>query len=268
MSLPLLADPTAWAGRSYATPLSLDLATLQTTIVSTLVTTFAGTPIGAFGFPQQPDDSWWGLGNIGYVLVAYKRAEYGEPLATSAMLQERRADFEIKVIARQVAWADFTSSGVFQALLQVVKSSLTGLSIPGWRNAYFTSEEFAEQDPQGRIWDYSMRYRVVTMELKQEPSLALATLKEILYLERGGLTTTPAEATAYTFDTDGTISLPNGNVFDVIVSNVTTGAPYVLATDYSIETAVGVITALSGGQLGPNVTVNIAYSYGEIVTCD
>jgi Gp37 protein len=264
--LPVLADPTAWGGRVYDPPLSLDLATLQDSLVEQLRGTFDGTNIEVHGFPDQPDNTWWNSDAIGYLLVAYDKTEYSAPLATSSMVQERRVDFEVLIIARQISWADFNASGVFKALNAVIKSSLTGFRAPGWRNGYFSGENFREKDPRGRVWVYSMRFRAVTMEIKQEPTLALANLKEVLFREVAGVTATPVPAAPFIFDETGTIQLPLVNISAVRVTSANGATTYVLGADYAVQSQPGQVSVIAGGALAPGVPVNVAYSYSDVVT--
>lgn len=272
MDVPFLTDPNAIAGRTFSPANSLDLATLQTAITNQLKSSFAGTPIAVHAFPNQPPDEWWeNQAAIGFVLVAYNRAKYSPPQATSSMVQERTADFEIKLIARQVAWGDFTSKGFFQAMLAVVQASLTGFRAPGWRNAYFTEEGFSSQDPQGAIWVYSMSYRVITFLIKQpnpQVEAALALLKEVQYIEDGGLTPVPAAPAVYAFNESGILQLPAQNVTAVTVTNLPTGTPYVEGTDFSVQQAQGTLTALAGGSISAGESVRVAYSAGDVVTAN
>jgi Gp37 protein len=263
-TLPTLIDPTAWSGRTYSPELPLDLATAQTAIVGQLQTPFAATPIQVFGYPDLPDDGWWSQTQApGYVLVAYDSTEFGPPIATSSMVQERRIDFEVLIIARQIAWGDFGPTGVMQALIKVIKAQLTGFRIPGFRNGYFTGERFREKDPQGRIWVYAMRWRTITMEVKMETKYALAALQALIYNETGGLTTVPVAIKPYVF-VNGVIQLPNTNVSAVSVTSIANNAPYVLGTDYSLQAAQGTIAALAGGALANGGTVNVTYSYSDV----
>jgi Gp37 protein len=267
--LPLYEDPTAWGGRTFNPPIQLDIATIQTAIVDQLSSAFEGTPIGVFGFPNLPPTDWWKRKNaIGYFLVAYKRTDYGKPLSTASMVQERTLEFEIHTIARQIAWGDFTPFGVFQAMLQVGKGALTGFRVPGCHNGYFVSEEFLQQDPQGRIWDYAFKYRVITMEVKKpnEGAAALGILKKIQYLETGGLTPVPVAAALYTFGSNGVLQLPSQNVSAVTVINLPTKQPYVLDTDYTVQMAQGTLTLVTGGAIQPGETVSVSYSAADVVT--
>lgn len=268
-NLPLLQDPTAYGGRTFTPAVSLDIASLQGAVVGQLSQSFAGTPVGVFGYPDVPTDDWWDeTGAIGYLLVAYVGAQYSEPKSTDSMVQERRADFKIIVIARQISWADFSAAGVFQALLQVAKGSLTGFRPPGWRNCYLTSEGFDEQDPQGGIWLYSLKYRAITFEIKQpQPQVdaALALLKQITFIETSGDSAVPIAAAQFTFGPEGVLQLPAENVTDVTVTDLPTARLYVAGVDYTVQQAQGTLTVVQGGGISAGETVSVSYSTGDVV---
>ncbi|MDE2100860.1 MAG: hypothetical protein KGL39_26675 [Patescibacteria group bacterium] len=267
LKVPFIVDPTNWGGQTYSPPLGIDIATLQNAIVVQLQSGFVDTPIQVFGYPDLPKDSWWNQkGRIGYVLVSYDSTEYSKPLATSAMFQEQYVNMDVLIMARQISWADFTSSGVYQAMRQIIKLSLTGFRVPGFRNLYFTGEHFRERDPQGRLWVYAMRLRCVTLELKNIPDVSslLGKARQIIFMETGGQTPTVVPASAYTF-VESIIQLPQINLSNVIVTNQSTGAAYIEGTDFTVQPAQGTITALSGGALSNGGTVNVAYTYSEVV---
>lgn len=261
-------DPAAWGGKKYATPIPLDVATLQGYLVQQLASTFTGSPVDVFGYPDLPDNSWWRGTSLGYILVAYDKTDFSAPMSTSAMVQERRVEFEVNVLARQIKWADMGPQGVFQSLLAVIRSALTGLSMPGFRNGYFVSESFREKSPEGKIWVYSMRFRAITFEIKTEPKVALAAFKRAVFLETGGISAIAVPATDYVFDFGGVIKLPQINISKVVVSaGAGIGARiYVEDIDYSVQIAAGTITALAGGALAPGIAVLVGYAYSDVVS--
>ncbi len=267
--LPLLQDPTAYAGRTFTPAISLDIASLQTAIVGQLAQSFAGTSIAVLGYPEKPIDDWWDEGgSIGYLLVAYTGSQYSTPKSTDSMVQERTADFKVIVVARQIAWADFSSAGVFQAILQVAKGALTGFRPPGWRNCYLTGEGFDEQDPEGGIWLYTLKFRAITMEIKQpQPQVdaALALLKQITFIETSGDSAVPVGVSQFTFDETGLLQLPVQNVTNVIVTDLPTGREYIAGVDYTVQQAQGTLSIVQGGAISAGESVNVSYSAGDVV---
>ena len=76
--------------------------------------------------------------------------------------------------------------------------------------------------------------------------------------ETGGLTAVTVGPAAYTFDVSGQITLPNGNVSSVVVSNPIGGAGYTQGVDYHLEAVSGVSTQATGGGSPAGATVNVA----------
>ena len=83
-------------------------------------------------------------------------------------------------------------------------------------------------------------------------------------LEEGRRDLDHGRRSAYTFDSNNEIQLPQGNVFAVSITGPG-GVVLIPGTDYSIDRADGIVTALPGGAIADGETVQIAYSYAEEV---
>jgi hypothetical protein len=83
-------------------------------------------------------------------------------------------------------------------------------------------------------------------------------------LEEGGQTSVTVGSVAYTFNSSLQVQLPQGNVFAVSIVGPG-GAALIQGTDYSVDRASGVVTALAGGAISAGETVQIAYTYAEEV---
>lgn len=179
--LPVVIDPTAWAGRTYTPPNSLTIDTIQNAIASAMTAAFvsARLAIPVYVWPNYDLDTWWESDAIAFVLISYKSTGYSKPLDTSAMLQERTLRFRMHVEARTAAWP-LTGAGSVYALIDAIEAYLTGQQYPGCRKSYFTDEEFSEQDPQGRVWLYDMTYNVITMRVLQPTVYGLVNLAQIV----------------------------------------------------------------------------------------
>jgi hypothetical protein len=188
-SLPVVIDPTAWAGRTESASLTVD--TIQNQIAAQLTSFFAALSpvlsIPIYVFPNFDLDTWWAdLTKIAFVLISYSNTTFSKPLATSSMVQERTLQFKVHVEARQTAWA-LSGAGSVYALIDAIEAALEGFQPQGCRNAYFTEERFNEQDSQGRVWLYDMTLNVVTLRPKLLPQYALANLiKEIVNVQPSG----------------------------------------------------------------------------------
>lgn len=267
-SFPVWLDPTAWAGRAYDPALAQDVGSIQAAIAAQLSGYFtgAGLNIPVYVFPDFDLDTWWQSSAIAFVLLSYHGTRFGKPMATDAMVQERVISFDVHVEARQTAWA-LTGPGSVYALVDAVEAALTGFRPPACRNGYFTEERFSEQDPEGRVWLYDMRFEVPTLKLKTEPTYALANLVRAqmyaaaLPVANGA----PVGAGSYTFS-GGTLTLPGtAPVVVGAVSNVNATVLYREFIDWNCDGATGVVTAVAGGGIGAADTVQIAWAPADTV---
>jgi hypothetical protein len=126
------------------------------------------------------------------------------------------------------------------------------------------SEKFVELDKQGAVWVYTIAFALTTMAVESSSTADLPLFVRGAVLEEGGITSTAAEA-LFTFDGDDQIDLPQGNVTQLVISNPSSGAAYVLGTDYSLDAVNGIITRNTGGSIAASASVGIAYSYSDSI---
>lgn len=267
--LPVAIDPTAWTGRNFSPAQVEDVGGIQAAIAVQLEAFLqgAGLSIPVYVFPDFDLDTWWQSGAIAFVLVSYQGTRFGKPMTTDAMVQERTLAFDLHVEARQTAWA-LNGTGSVYALVDAVEAALTGFRPPSCRNAYFAEERFAEQDAEGRVWLYDMRLEVPTLKLKQEPADALANLVQAqMYVAALAIANgAPVTTGRYAFS-GGTMTLPGPYPVVVgAVSNAAATALYREFADWQCDGTTGVVTALDGGAIAPNDTVQIAWASADTVT--
>lgn len=180
-NLPVVIDPTAWAGRAFSPALSLTIDAIQNQVAAQLTAFFASgnLDIPIYVWPDFDLDEWWKGTAIAFVLISYSGTNLSKPQSTSAMLQERTVQFKVHVEARQVSWA-LAGSGSVYALIDAIEAALTGFQPNGCRNAYFTEERYEHEVNDGGVWKYDMLLNVVTMRPKLLPQYALANLIEML----------------------------------------------------------------------------------------
>lgn len=273
-SLPVWLDPTAWAGRTVSPPAGQDVGTIQGAIAARLQGYFAGAglEIPVYVFPDFDPDTWWAGPAIAFVLISYRGSRFGRPVATDSMVQERVIEFTLHVEARQTAWA-LNGPGSVYALIDAIEAALSGFRPAGCRNAYFVEERFAEQESEGRVWLYDMRLAVPGLKLRTEPDFALAALvRAQMYAAvqarapgapvRGA----PVEGGAYRF-AGGSLTLP-GPVPLVVgaVGRADGRGLYREFADWICDGATGVVTAVSGGAIGAEESVAIAWAPAETIT--
>ena len=113
-------------------------------------------------YPDRPE-TWRLTHRVGAALVMYKGAQYGELLDTAAIIQERKLEFEIAVMMRDLGWAvggdpSGPSPGAY-AIIEAIRTALTGYRIPGCRKMYPVREKFVKRDKQGGVWTYASTFR-------------------------------------------------------------------------------------------------------------
>jgi hypothetical protein len=127
---------------------------------------------------------------------------------------------------------------------------------------YPMREKFVKRDKQGGVWTYSSTFALSTVAVEaSEPDDFPLFIKGIA-LEEGGQTSIAVGAAAYTFNSNLQIQLPQGNVFAVSITGSGGGA-LIQGTDFSVDRANGIVTAIPGGAIVAGESVQIAYSYAE-----
>jgi len=256
-----------WAGQSYSPPTPLDIWTIESAIVAQLIARVTGIEVAHF--PDRPE-SYRMMHRVGAALVRYDGADYGRLIDTAAVVQERTLRFEITLMMRDLGWnyggaPDGPSPGAY-TMIEGVRAALTGYRVPGCAKCYPVRERFVERDKQGGVWIYAIVFALKTAAVEASstdnyPTLVLATTQE-----QGGVTSVSVGTAAYTFNSSGAIQLPNGNVTAVALSNITSGVLYALGTDYTLDSVNGILARVTSGTLPQGATINVAYSYAEVVT--
>jgi Gp37 protein len=255
----------SWSGEQFSPPTPLDLATVESAIVAALGRAL-GNQLAVEHFPDKPE-SYRLTHRVGAALVTYRGATYGEMRDIGAIIQERRLEFEITVMVRDLGWAvggqpDGTSPGAY-AILEAVRAALTGFQVPGARKMYPLSEKFLGRDREGGLWMYAIRFALVTVAVETSDAEDFPLFIKGIAQESGGQSTTTLGAAPYTFNAQDQIALANGNVLALSLTSLA-GVPYAEGTDYALDPVNGIITRLASGAIASGATVNVAYSYGEV----
>jgi hypothetical protein len=253
-----------WNGVTFAPPTAIDIATIEDAIVTQL-----RSQIGSIEIAHYPDrpETWRMTHRVGAALVMYKGAQYGELLDTAAVIQERKLEFEISVMMRDLGWAvggdpSGMSPGAY-AIIESIRTALTGYVIPGCRKMYPTREKFIKRDKQGGVWTYSSTFVLSTVAVETSPMDDFPLFIKGSALEEGGQTSVTVGAGAYTFNSSLQVQLPQNNVFAVSITGPG-GAALIEGADFAVERANGIITAIPGGAITSGETVQIAYAYAEV----
>jgi Gp37 protein len=252
-----------WDGETFAPPTALDIATIESAIVAQLAATVSGIEVAHY--PDNPE-SYRMTHRVGAALVMYKGAQYGAQLDTAAIIQERRLEFEVTVMMRDLGWsygggADAASPGAY-ATLEAIRAALTGFRVPGCRKMHPMRERFVERDRQGGVWIYAIAFGLATVAVEPSQTESFPLFVTGVAMEEGGQTQVTLGAEPFTFDSTGKIQLPNANVFAVSIT-APGGAPLLAGTDFSVDGVNGIITALAGGAAAAGETVSVAYIFAE-----
>ena len=178
-----------WSGQQFSPPTPIDIATIETAIVTRLQAMV--TSIEIVHFPDNPEN-YRLTHRIGAALIVYRGSEYGPLEDTAAIIQERRMMFDVTVLVRDLGWSvggppGATSPGAY-AILEAIRAALTGYRVPGARKTYMVREKFVKRDAEGGVWIYLLTVGLVTMAV--EPS----TSEDFPLSSRGSLSILPVRA--------------------------------------------------------------------------
>jgi hypothetical protein len=255
-----------WDGTSFAPPQPIDIGTIELALVAKLASQMTNVEVAHF--PDEPH-AYRLTHRIGAALVRYQGADYGPLHDTATIVQERILKFGVSLLVRDVGWSfggepDGTSPGGY-TLMESARGALTGFRVPGFSKVYPLREKFLGRDKQGGVWIYEITFAIKTLAV--EPSSVNNYPLFVLGVaqEEGGITTTTVASASYSFDAEGQVALPNGNITAIEVLNPLTRTAYSAETDYSVNTVSGTIDLNPGGTIPAGATVSIGYSYAESV---
>jgi hypothetical protein len=253
-----------WNGVIFTPPTAIDIATIEDAIVTQLRSQITSIEIGHY--PDRPE-TWRLTHRVGAALVMYKGAQYGDLLDTGAIIQERKLEFEISIMMRDLGWAvggdpSGPSPGAY-AIIEGIRTALTGYLIPGCRKMYPVREKFIKRDKQGSVWTYASTFALSTVAVEASQPDDFPLFIKGTALEEGGQTSVTVGAGSYRFNSSLQVQLPQGNVFAVSIT-AAGGAALLERTDFSVDRANGIVTAIPGGAITAGETVQIAYSYAEV----
>jgi hypothetical protein len=254
-----------WTGQTFTPPTPLDIATIESAIVAQLLSRIS--LIEVVHFPDRPE-AYRMTHPVGAALVSYRGATYGDLIDTAAVAQLRKLEFEVRLMARDLGWsygalASGVSPGAY-SLLEAVRVALTGFQIPGCRKTYPLKERFVERDAQGGVWIYAISFAVETVALEASPGDQFPLFIQGVAQDTSGDRLASVGLFQQSFDANGSLQLPYGNVSNVTVSDLN-GRQYVAGTDYSVDAASGLISLMSGGALAPGAAVNVACGYDPAI---
>lgn len=256
---------TPWIGQQFTPPTPIDIASIETAIVARLQAMV--TSIEIAHFPDNPK-SYRLTHRIGAALVVYRGSDYGQVEDTAAIIQERKMEFDVTVLVRDLGWSvggtpGATSPGAY-AILEAIRAALTGYQVPGARKIFMVREKFVERDAEGGVWIYLLTIALTTMAIEPSTTANFPLFIKGVALETGGESTITIGATQFTFNAQDQIQLPNGSIIALTVS-APGGSAFILGTDYTLDAVNGIVTRIASGGIAGGASVNIAWSYADAV---
>jgi len=252
-----------WIGQQFSPPTPIDIATIETAIVTRLQAMVNSIEI--VHFPDNPKN-YRLTHRIGAALVVYRGSDYGQIEDTTAIIQERKMEFDVTVLVRDLGWSvggppGATSPGAY-AILEAIRAALTGYQVPGARKIFMVHERFVERDAEGGVWIYLITIGLSTMAVEPSTSCDFPLFVKGVALDAGGESTVTIGATQFTFNSQDQIQLPNDNIIALTVSTLG-GSAFVVGTDFTLDPVNGVVTRLASGGIASGASVNIAWSYAD-----
>jgi hypothetical protein len=253
-----------WQGAFFSPATPLDIATIEAAIVDRLASMVS--TIEVVHFPDAPA-SYRLSHRTGAALVTYRGAKYGPVTDTAAIVQERRLEFDVTLLIRDLGRsvggpAAGARPGAY-SLLEAVRGALTGFQVPGTRKMYPVSEKFLERDPQGGVWMYVIGFVLSTLALERSSSDGFPLFVKGIAEETAGETIVTVGASPFTFSAQDEIQLPNVNIIGATLSALDATA-YAEGTDYTLDRVNGVIMRIPSGSIVAGATVEIAWSYADV----
>ncbi len=252
-----------WVGQQFSPPTPIDIATIEMAIVARLQSMV--TSIEIVHFPDNPRN-YRLTHRIGAALVVYRGSDYGPVLDTGSIIQERKMEFDITVLVRDLGWAvggppGATSPGAY-AILEAIRAALTGYRVPGARKTYMVREKFVERDTQGGVWIYLLTIALSTMAVQPSTPDNFPLFIKGVALEANGESTVTVGPTEFTFNSQDQVQLPEGNIITVAVSTLS-GSAFIAGTDFTLDPVNGIVTRTASGGIAAGASVTIAWSYAD-----
>lgn len=264
MGANLVLPAGAWNGTIYNPVVATDIIAAEKAIVAQL-----GQAINVVEVLAFPSDweTYEPKHQSGSVLVRYDGSTYGDLESADVVVQWRKMNWEMLILVRELGWlfGGEGDQGVgAYGLIEQVRQALTGFIVTGFKPAFPTKDQFIGY--REGYWAYAAMYAFETTAMQNWTDPVVPLLSKATFNETGGVTSIAVPTAPLTFNGLGHIVLGQQNVSAVVVSNTSSGAVYVLGTDYTLDAVNGIITRLAGGGIAPGATVNVSYTYADVVT--
>lgn len=138
------------------------ISALETAITNRLLSWAGLADFQVEPWPEKPENYSLDSPN-GALLIAYKGSNYGGPIPSDVVAQNRAMEFEIRILVRSLR----DHSGGY-SVIEEVRKAITGWVPEGaTRSAYPTKDGFLSEE--NGIWTFVVDIAVPTLSVQMEP---------------------------------------------------------------------------------------------------
>lgn len=112
-------------------------------------------------FPEKPQEFVF-THPKGAILIHYQGASYIDIQSVGIIAQQKKMEFALTIVTRNLRKKDSSA----YALLEEIKSILTGFQIDGCSKMYPTKENFISEN--NGIWQYAISFELTTPSIESE----------------------------------------------------------------------------------------------------
>ncbi len=136
----------------------MNIETIENKIIEKLKSKLTDLLIESF--PEKPQEFIF-THPKGAILIHYQGGSYGSSQSVDVIFQQKKMEFALTIVTRNLK----TNSGAY-ALLEEIKSILTGFKIDGCSKMYPTKEGFLVEN--NGIWQYTIKFELTTPSIETE----------------------------------------------------------------------------------------------------
>lgn len=136
----------------------MNIETIENKIIEKLKSKLTDLLIESF--PEKPQEFIF-THPKGAILIHYQGGSYGSSQSVDVIFQQKKMEFALTIVTRNLR----TNSGAY-ALLEEIKSILTGFKIDGCSKMYPTKEGFLVEN--NGIWQYTINFELTTPSIETE----------------------------------------------------------------------------------------------------
>ena len=136
----------------------MNIETIENRIIEKLKSKLTDLLIESF--PEKPQEFVF-THPKGAILIHYQGGRYGNSQSVDVIYQQKKMEFALTIVTRNLR----TNSGAY-ALLEEIKSILTGFKIDGCSKMYPVKEDFLVEN--NGIWQYTINFELTTPSIETE----------------------------------------------------------------------------------------------------